>query len=85
MEEILKEVLMEKEELRLKNIELEKDLEFYKSILEMRNSCIFNLHEKTKNGKRVWIDIINTDKNELLELDLDDEIKEWLKPVRCEK
>ncbi len=65
--------------------QLESDVKFYKSILEMRNSCIFNLHEKTKNGKRVWIDIINTDKNELLELDLDDEIKEWLKPVRCEK
>ena len=65
--------------------QLESDVKFYKSILEMRNSCIFNLHEKTKNGKRVWIDIINTDKNELLELDLDDEIKEWLKPIRCEK
>jgi|TARA_B110000305_G_C19250387_1_gene544450 hypothetical protein len=85
MEEILKEVLMEKEELRLKNIELEKDLEFYKSILEMRNSCIFNLHEKTKKGERVWIDIINAETKELLELDMDDEIKEWLKPVRCEK
>ena len=65
--------------------QLESDVKFYKSILEMRNSCIFNLHEKTKNGKRVWIDIINTDKNELLELDLDDEIKEWLKPIKCEK
>ena len=65
--------------------QLESDVKFYKSILEMRNSCIFNLHEKTKNGKRVWIDIINTDKNELLELDLDDEIKEWMKPIRCEK
>jgi len=85
MEEILKEVLMEKEELRLKNIELEKDLEFYKSILEMRNSCIFNLHEKTKKGERVWIDIIYAETKELLELDMDDEIKEWLKPVRCEK
>jgi len=62
--------------------QLESDVKFYKSILEMRNSCIFNLHEKTKKG---WIDIINTDKNELLELDLDDEIKEWLKPIRCEK
>ena len=65
--------------------QLESDVKFYKSILEMRNSCIFNLHEKTKNGKRVWIDIINTDKNELLELDLDDEIKECLKPIRYEK
>lgn len=85
MEEILKEVLMEKEELRLKNIELEKDLEFYKSILEMRNSCIFNLREKTKKGERVWIDVINAETKELLELDMDDEIKEWLKPIKCEK
>ena len=85
MEEILKEVLMEKEELRLKNIELKKDLEFYKSILEMRNSCIFNLREKTKKGERVWIDVINAETKELLELDMDDEIKEWLKPIKCEK
>lgn len=85
MEEILKEVLMEKEELRLKNIELEKDLEFYKSILEMRNSCIFNLREKTKKGERIWIDVINAETKELLELDMDDEIKEWLKPIKCEK
>tara|TARA_B100000767_G_C19361326_1_gene367978 strand:- start:212 stop:469 length:258 start_codon:yes stop_codon:yes gene_type:complete len=85
MEEILKEVLMEKEGLRLKNIELKKDLEFYKSILEMRNSCIFNLREKTKKGERVWIDVINAETKELLELDMDDEIKEWLKPIKCEK
>ena len=85
MEEILKEVLMEKEELRLKNIELEKDLAFYKSILEMRNSCIFNLREKTKKGERVWIDVINAETKELLELDMDDEIKDWLKPIKCEK
>ena len=85
MEEILKEVLMEKEELRLKNLELKKDLEFYKSILEMRNSCIFNLREKTKKGERVWIDVINAETKELLELDMDDEIKDWLKPIKCEK
>jgi|TARA_B110000503_G_scaffold29971_1_gene48399 endo-beta-N-acetylglucosaminidase D len=65
--------------------QLESDVKFYKSILEMRNSCIFNLHEKTKKGERVWIDIINAETKELLELDMDDEIKEWLKPVRCEK
>tara|TARA_B110000881_G_C18416979_1_gene433965 strand:- start:237 stop:479 length:243 start_codon:yes stop_codon:yes gene_type:complete len=65
--------------------QLESDVKFYKSILEMRNSCIFNLHEKTKKGERVWIDIINAETKELLELDMDDEIKEWLKPIRCEK
>ena len=65
--------------------QLESDVKFYKSILEMRNSCIFNLHEKTKKGERVWIDIIYAETKELLELDMDDEIKEWLKPVRCEK
>jgi len=85
MEEILKEVLMEKEELRLKNIELEKDLAFYKSILDMKNSCIFNLHEKTKNGKRVWIDRIRVDAKDLLQLDMDDEIREWLKPIKCSR
>ena len=33
-------------------VELEEDLEFYKSILKMRNSCIYNLHIKRFHSKQ---------------------------------
>tara|TARA_B000000557_G_scaffold252761_1_gene241194 strand:+ start:387 stop:668 length:282 start_codon:yes stop_codon:yes gene_type:complete len=57
---------------------LKEELEFYKSILNMRNSCVYNLSIKEKNGKKVWFDsVLFTDK-ELLELDSDDEINEMI-------
>ena len=62
------------------------ELEFYKSIFKThRNSVVFNLYIKYKNGKRLWIDKIRTDKYYLEQLDEDEDIKEWLKPVRCER
>ena len=67
---------------------LTKELEFYKSIFKTHsNSAIFNLRIKTINGKRVWVDKVNIYSNyELLNsLDKDDEVKEWLKPIPCER
>tara|TARA_B100000902_G_C27242797_1_gene880953 strand:- start:803 stop:1105 length:303 start_codon:yes stop_codon:yes gene_type:complete len=62
------------------------ELDFYKSIFKThRNSVVFNLYIKYKNGKRLWIDKIRTDKYYLEQLDEDEDIKEWLKPVRCER
>ena len=62
------------------------DLEFYKSIFKThRNSVVYNLYIKYKNGKRLWIDKIRTDYYELKQLDEDKDIKEWLKPIRCER
>lgn len=62
------------------------ELEFYKSIFKThRNSVVYNLYIKYKNKQRLWIDKIRTDYNELNQLDEDEDIKEWLKPVKCER
>ena len=62
------------------------ELEFYKSIFKThRNSVVFNLYIKYKDKKRLWIDKIRTDNYYLKQLDEDEDIKEWLKPVRCER
>ena len=73
------------ESLKERIIELEKDLEFYKSIMKMRNSCIYNLHIKTINGERVWIDKVLGQREHFLQLDMDPQVEEWLKPVKCER
>jgi len=65
--------------------ELQRELDFYKSVFKTHNnSCIFNLHIKTKNGKKVWIDRVR-ETHKFNELDVDDEVKEWLHPVKCER
>ena len=63
-----------------------RDLDFYKSIFKThRNSVVYNLYIKYKDSKRLWIDKIKTDKYELKQLDEDEDIIEWLKPIRCER
>ena len=74
-----------KESLKERIVKLEEDLEFYKSIMNMTNSCIFNLHIKTINGKRVWVDRVLHHREDFLKLDGDPQVDEWLKPVRCER
>jgi hypothetical protein len=54
------------------------ELNFYKSILEMRNSCIFNLSIKKMNGKRVWFDKVRTDLLDLEMYDTDEEIDDMI-------
>jgi hypothetical protein len=62
------------------------ELDFYKSIFKThRNSVVYNLYIKYKDKQRLWIDKIRTDKYELTQLDEDEDIIEWLKPVRCER
>ena len=73
------------ESLKERIVELEEDLEFYKSILEMRNSCIYNLHIKTINGERVWVDRVLHQREDFLKLDKDPQVEEWLKPIKCER
>tara|TARA_B100001063_G_C16398411_1_gene373630 strand:- start:10 stop:312 length:303 start_codon:yes stop_codon:yes gene_type:complete len=66
--------------------ETKDELEFYKSIFKThRNSVVFNLYIKYKDKKRLWIDKIRTDNYYLKQLDEDEDIKEWLKPIRCER
>ena len=65
---------------------LEEELNFYKSLFKERNnSCIFNLKIKKINGKNVWVDRVHDQREYFLKLDEDDEVREWLKPVRCER
>ena len=60
-------------------------LDLYKSIFKSHpTSAVFNLYIKKKNGKRIWIDK-NVQYWELHELDDDPEVKEWLKPIPCER
>lgn len=65
---------------------LREELEFYKSLFVFRrNSCIFNLKIKKMNGKNVWVDRVLDQREDFLKLDRDEEVEEWLKPVRCER
>jgi len=69
-------------------INLENELEFYKSIFKTHyNSAIFNLRIKTINGERLWVDKIkiSSDPDMLNSLDKDDEVLDWLKPVKFER
>ena len=76
----------EKDELKNENTELKSELQFYKSLFKThRNSVVYNLKIKKKRGKKVWIDHIRENREKILELDMDDEVKEWLKPIKCEK
>lgn len=73
-------------ELTKKCEQLESELEFYKSIFKTHiNSCVFQLHIKTINGKKVWVDPTRCDRSFLLTLDKDKEVEEWLKPIKFER
>ena len=62
------------------------ELKFYKSIFKThRNSVVYNLYIKYKDKQRIWIDKIRTDYYDLKQLDEDEDIKEWLKPAKCER
>lgn len=72
----------ESEEIR----QIKEELEFYKSLfVTRRNSCIFNLKIKKMNGKNVWVDRVRDQREDFLKLDRDEEVEEWLQPVRCER
>ena len=71
-----------------KNLLLKEELEFYKSIFKTHgNSAVFNLRIKTINNKKLWVDKVRdrSDYYFILSLDQDDETREWLEPVKCER
>ena len=77
--------LEEIETLKKENETLKDDLNFYKSVhISHPNSAICNLYIKKKNKKKIWIDKI-VQYWSLNELNEDPEVKEWLKPIRCER
>lgn len=72
--------------LKIKNNCIENKLKFYKSIFKThRNSVVFQLKIKKKDGRSVWVDRIRNERSFIESLDRDSEIEEWLKPVRCER
>jgi len=73
-------------ELRLECDIYKKQVEFYKSLfITHRNSVVHNLTIKQRNCKKVWIDPINDNREKILDLDMDDDVNEWLKPTKCER
>ena len=86
MIKIIDELNEENDKLREELNSTKEDLEFYKSIFKThRNSVVYNLYIKYKDKRRLWIDKIRIDKYELKQLDMDKDIIEWLKPIRCER
>jgi len=83
---IIDELNEENHKLREELKSTKDDLDFYKSIFKThRNSVVYNLYIKYKDKRRLWIDKIRIDKYELKQLDMDKDIIEWLKPIRCER
>ena len=65
--------------------DLKKELHFYQSLFKTHfNSAVFNLYIKTINGEKVWIDPI-LEQHKLHTLDKDEDVVEWLKPVKFER
>ena len=58
--------------------ELELELFFMKQILQFPGSMVGNMYIKKKQGNKVWIDKIKVTTEELLTLDRDDDVKQWL-------
>lgn len=76
----------ELKEQKNKNFEIIEELQFFKSLFKTHsNSVVFNLKIKRMRGKPVWVDKIHDDKKYLESLDKDEEVDEWLKPVKCER
>ena len=70
------------------NICLIEELQLYKSLFnnyKFSSSLILNLRIKTIQGEKVWVDKIRSSKEYIKSLDKDEEIIEWLKPVKCER
>ena len=58
--------------------ELELELFFMKQILQFPGSMVGNMYIKKKQGNKVWIDKLKVTAEELLTLDMDDDVKQWI-------
>ena len=65
---------------------LKEKVKLYESLFKSHsNSVVFNLTIKKRNNKPVWVDRIRDNREYLESLDSDNEVKEWLKPVKCDR
>ena len=62
----------------INELELELELFFMKQILQFPGSMVGNMYIKQKQGNKVWIDKHKVTAEELLTLDMDDDVKQWL-------
>lgn len=68
------------------NYILNEDIKFYKSIFKNHfNSVVYNLRIKYKNGQRVWIDKLKFNPHDYDDYDEDEELNDWIKPIKCER
>jgi len=66
--------------------DIEKDLEFYKSIFKTHhNSCLFNMKIKYLKGEKVWVDPTRDSREYISDLDIDSDTEEWLRPIKPER
>ena len=64
--------------------ELEDELQFLKSLWTKHSmSVVYQMHIKTRNGQKVWINVRDATLAELVTLDHDDEIQRWIDDCRC--
>lgn len=85
---IYNELGKEIDTLKKENNKLKKELEFYKTPFKIhRNSLISNLYIKKKKNKNefIWYDRVRDSNDILNELEEDEDVIEWLKPVKCER
>lgn len=62
---------------------VKEELDFYKSLFKTHhNSVVFNLMIKKKDGKNVWVDPVRDDVTYIESLDRDQDVEEWLEPVK---
>jgi len=67
------------------NLKLKEELNLYKSLFTThRHSAICNMYIKKKKGKKVWVDKVR-DHFDFYELDKDEDVIKWLKPIKCER
>ena len=70
--------LVKIDELLLENKKLKEEIIFFNKIFVFYDSMIYNMMIKYKNGEKVWIDKQKITKQQLLELDQDEDIKKLI-------
>ena len=65
-------------QLQEENKQLKSELELYKQIHNFPTAVVYQMTIKTKNKQKLWINKQTITKKELLELDIDDEIRQLL-------
>ena len=70
--------LVKIDELLLENKKLKEEIIFFNKIFVFYDSIVYNMIIKYKNGEKVWIDKQKITKQELLELDQDEDIKKLI-------